>query len=217
MTNTQTRIISAICIGAIFLAAIFLFRPLFYIIMYFIASIMLLEWYIITQNFTLDKYLGIFVIPVSITSLMLISSYDLYGWILLTYFSIIWTVDTMAMVGGKLLNGPKLAPTLSPNKTISGLLVGASSGAIVPYILKLIPSYNLIYFTVENKLAAFITCFIFALIAQGSDLFVSFFKRKSQIKDSGSVIPGHGGMLDRFDSIILTAPLLFLYLNSNLA
>jgi phosphatidate cytidylyltransferase len=215
MTNTQTRIISAICIGIIFLTAIFLFRPLFYIIMYFVAAIMLLEWYKMTKNFTAYKYLGLLFIPTAITSLLLVSSYDLYGWILLTYFSIIWTVDTMAMVGGKLLKGPKLAPTLSPKKTFSGLLVGTSCGAIVPYILKLIPTYNLIYFTIENNLTIFMTCFIFALIAQGSDLFVSFFKRKSQIKDSGSVIPGHGGMLDRFDSIIFTAPLLFLYLNSN--
>jgi len=216
MTNTQTRIISAICIGVIFLVAIFGFRPLFYIIMYLVASVMLLEWYKITKDFIVYKYLGLFFIPVAITSLLLVSSYDLYGWILLTYFSIIWTVDTMAMVGGKLLKGPKLAPNLSPKKTFSGLLVGISCGTIVPYILKLIPSYNLIYFTVENNFAMFVTCFIFALIAQASDLFVSFFKRKSQIKDSGSVIPGHGGMLDRFDSIILTAPLLLLYLNSNL-
>lgn len=216
MTNIQTRIISALFIGLIFIISIFLFRPLFYIIMYLVGALMLIEWYKITKKFIIYNYLGLIFIPVPIASLMLISFYDHTGWLIFTYFCTIWTVDTMAMVGGKLIGGPKLAPKLSPHKTISGLLVGTISGATITSILKLIPSYNLIYFTTQDNITIFTLCFLFGMLAQTSDLFVSFFKRKSKIKDSGNIIPGHGGMLDRFDSIILTAPLLLLiYLNSN--
>lgn len=216
MTNIQIRVILGVIIGLLFILSIFIFRPLFYVVMYLVALMMLIEWYKITNQFLLYNYLGLIVVPMPIVSIMLISVYDKLGWVLITYFAIIWVVDTMAMFGGKLIKGPKLAPRLSPKKTFSGLFVGVVCGMFVPYLLKLLPGYNLIYFTIDANIKMFIYCFIFAMLAQASDLFVSFFKRKSKIKDSGNIIPAHGGMLDRFDSIILTAPVLFLYLNSNL-
>jgi phosphatidate cytidylyltransferase len=118
---------------------------------------------------------------------------------------IIVTVDTMAMVGGKLIGGRKLAPTISPNKTVSGLLTGLIFASCIPFIVgiyKPIFNFSMVYIVAGTIILGF--------FAQMSDLFISIFKRKFGVKDSGSIIPGHGGVLDRFDSFILTAPMLLL-------
>jgi phosphatidate cytidylyltransferase len=119
---------------------------------------------------------------------------------------LIWSVDTMAMIGGKILQGPKLAPSISPNKTISGLLTGVISAVIIVIIIW--QKNNLL---INNIYNVCLYTMLLAVMAQVSDLLVSFFKRKFKVKDSGNIIPGHGGVLDRFDSIILTAPIIFLY------
>jgi len=209
--NIITRCISGLIIGAIFITAIFVFRPLFYILFYVIAGLMLLEWYNMTKDSKFCTILGQLLIPLPIASLLFLSYIDQNGWLLFTFFIIIWSVDTMAMFGGKLIGGPKLAPKLSPNKTISGLATGVISAIIITNIISYIPSYHLPYNFLESSLALSIFVLIIGITAQISDLLVSYFKRKFNIKDSGTIIPGHGGMLDRFDSIILTAPLVVLY------
>jgi phosphatidate cytidylyltransferase len=130
---------------------------------------------------------------------------------LMMYFIIIWTVDTMALVGGKTIGGVKLAPKISPNKTWSGLIIGSISSGVAASLLTYLPNYDLSLFSkigIHSVQAIFIFAMFLAIISQISDLFMSFFKRKFNIKDSGSIIPGHGGMIDRFDSIILTAPII---------
>ena len=121
----------------------------------------------------------------------------------------------MAMVGGKLVGGPKLAPKTSPNKTISGLIIGVSSAIISLNILTLIPAYSLPYMIAKSNVSLSFFALIIGVTAQISDLSISLLKRKFNIKDTGTIIPGHGGALDRFDSIILTAPLIALYLLNN--
>jgi len=106
------------------------------------------------------------------------------------------------MLGGKTFGGPKLARKISPLKTWSGLLCGCIASATV---------WDMGYYYFDlNRLSVnpLFYGFINGLVAQISDIFVSYFKRKSDIKDSGNLIPGHGGFLDRFDSIIFSAPLL---------
>lgn len=163
---------------------------------------MLLEWYDMTRSSLVCSLVGQVMIPVSISALLLISHIDHSGWMIFSYFCMIWTVDTMAMIGGKIIKGPKFAPVISPNKTISGLIIGVTSSTIVINILNM--KFNL--FSVSFMTVS-IFCLGISFIAQCSDLFVSYFKRKFHIKDTGSIIPGHGGVLDRFDSIILTSPL----------
>jgi len=209
--NTRNRLISGFLIGLAFIASIFFFRPLFDCIVYLVAVFMLLEWYKMTKDSNFYLLLGLIIIPPSIISLFIISDYDFSGWLLLTYFCAIWSVDTMAMVGGKILQGPKLAPVLSPRKTISGLVVGVISSVSVVALLSA-PGYYKLPSGMEKSMSFYLFWVLMAIVAQMSDLLVSFFKRKFNVKDSGSIIPGHGGMLDRFDSIILTAPLLLLYI-----
>lgn len=116
------------------------------------------------------------------------------GWkIMYWLFFLVWSADTAAFAGGKLLKGPKLVPAISPNKTWSGFATAMIVGTAISYETSfwLFPGvFNL----------GGIACLV--LIAQGGDLLESQVKRWSDTKDSGSLIPGHGGMLDRLDSLL---------------
>ena len=213
--NLLIRCLSGLLLGCFFIVAIFVFRPLFYIAIYGIAAVMLLEWYNITKSSLYHNLIGLIAIPIPIASLLLISYIDRTGWLLMTFFCIIWSVDVMAMFGGKLVGGPKLASKTSPNKTISGLIIGVASAIISLNILTLIPAYSLPYMIAKSNVSLSFFALIIGVTAQISDLSISLLKRKFKIKDTGTIIPGHGGALDRFDSIILTAPLIALYLLNN--
>lgn len=210
MSNMLLRILSSLIIGPLFIIAILWAPSLFVILMLFIATIMLLEWYEMTKSSWPYLLLGLVIIPLPIISLILVSLRYNNRWLLLAYFATIWSVDTFAMIGGKNLKGPKLAPYLSPNKTWSGLITGIIGAGIITFLLNLIPNFNTTIYYLSNKASLILASMLIALVAQCSDLFISYFKRKFGIKDSGTFIPGHGGVLDRFDSIILTAPILFL-------
>ncbi len=210
--NLLVRCLSGLALGCFFIVAIFFLRPLFYIALYSIATLMLLEWYNITKTSIYHNLIGLLAIPIPIASLLLISYIDQTGWLLMTFFCIVWSVDVMAMFGGKLIGGPKLAPKTSPNKTISGLVIGVLSAIISVNILTLISGYTLPYMIDKSNVSLSFFALVIGVIAQISDLSVSLIKRKFKIKDTGTIIPGHGGALDRFDSIILTAPIIALYL-----
>jgi phosphatidate cytidylyltransferase len=117
----------------------------------------------------------------------------------LVVFVAIWATDTGALVGGRLLKGPKLAPSLSPNKTWAGFLAGTLAAAVCAGI----------YVGVAGGRPARGAVFgiALALVGHTGDLFESWLKRRVGRKHSGGLIPGHGGVLDRIDSILFAAPL----------
>ena len=121
-------------------------------------------------------------------------------------FILIWTCDTMAFFGGKFLGKHKLSP-ISPKKTWEGSLTGLIFTVAVSYLF---------YYFSDGKITlidAAVFGLIIGIFSQIGDLFESLFKRKLNVKDSSHIIPGHGGVLDRFDSLIFVAPLIFIYLN----
>lgn len=120
-------------------------------------------------------------------------------------FGIIWANDTFAYLGGKLLGKTPLASKISPKKTLEGLF----SGVIFAVAIALV--YNYFEPFANNIMLTIFVIFICAIGTIG-DLFQSKLKREASVKDSGNLIPGHGGMLDRMDSILLTAPLFLFYL-----
>lgn len=204
-TNLAQRIITAVILIPIVVGAILFSKTLVQIILILISIGMLNEWYDMTNSKILDMIVGIPTIALPISCLILLTILVAnYKFILITYLVIIWVVDSAAMFGGKTFEGPKLAPVLSPNKTWSGLICGMIGGACAALSLTQLPGYEFPYKGVHLVIFAI----FFAVIAQMSDLYVSFFKRKFHIKDSGSIIPGHGGILDRCDSLILTAPII---------
>ena len=106
----------------------------------------------------------------------------------------IWLFDTFSFLGGKIIGGKKLIPSISSGKTPSGLLVGITATLICFYI------YSVIVNDYSLKYLLFISIII--LFAFLGDVIASIIKRTSAIKDSGSILPGHGGLLDRLDSFI---------------
>ena len=108
--------------------------------------------------------------------------------------------DIGGYVFGKIIGGKKLSK-ISPNKTISGT-VGSFIFSIIPLIL----FSNFGYLDLEFSLNNIMFCLFISLISQLGDLFVSFLKRKAKIKDTGNLLPGHGGIIDRVDGMIFAVP-----------
>lgn len=102
----------------------------------------------------------------------------------------------MAYIGGKLLKGPKLIPSISPNKTWAGFISGMIGGTIVTYVAS--------FWLLTNVFNLWEIVFL-VFIAQMGDLLESKAKRWSGVKDSSALIPGHGGLLDRLDSLLAIA------------
>ena len=113
--------------------------------------------------------------------------------IVLWLFAVVWGTDTMAYFGGRLIGGPKLARRLSPAKTWSGFLTGISCGAVLGLLV--VPAKGCELCTLAAGLCG-------GALAQVGDLFESSLKRRYGVKDAGSLIPGHGGVMDRLDGFI---------------
>lgn len=133
--------------------------------------------------------------------------------ILIFAFVIPMFTDSFAMLTGMLIGGKKLAPKISPNKTISGSVGGTLFCILLSACVYLILGAIDYFAPVVNSLEIWKVIIIVAVssvISQCGDLFESWLKRKAGVKDSGKILPGHGGMLDRIDSYILTAPVLLM-------
>ena len=120
--------------------------------------------------------------------------------------SICFFTDIGGYIFGKIIGGKKLSK-ISPNKTIAGT-VGSFILSIIPFIIVL----NFNYLDLEFNLTNIIFCLLISLISQLGDLFISLIKRKANIKDTGNLLPGHGGILDRMDGIIFAVPFSFFLL-----
>lgn len=142
----------------------------------------------------------------SITSMFLIE----HGKILILIPMICaWASDIFAYLVGRKLGKTKLAPTISPNKTVEGS-IGGILGAVFGMLFFGIFTQNLI----EISPIFLILCgALGSIFGQMGDLFFSMIKRQADIKDYSNLIPGHGGILDRFDSVIFTAPIALAILN----
>lgn len=120
--------------------------------------------------------------------------------IIIALFIAVWMTDTGALIVGNLVGGPRLWPTLSPNKTWSGTIGGVAAAAMTEGVFMMLLG--------EHALSGVVLGGGIALVAHCGDLFESWVKRVFQRKDSGGMIPGHGGVLDRIDSTLAAAPCL---------
>lgn len=123
--------------------------------------------------------------------------------------------DTFAYLSGGIFGGKKLAPKISPNKTISGAIGGllwcVLLSVVVFFIFDAIPSMSSVLANAGiNIWKVVVISFIGSILSQFGDLFESWLKRNAGVKDSGKFLPGHGGFLDRFDSYIFVAPYVFI-------
>ncbi|NOZ42897.1 MAG: phosphatidate cytidylyltransferase, partial [Alphaproteobacteria bacterium] len=138
--------------------------------------------------------LGIFYALLPALALIWLRLYSAHGgWIVLWMMIIVWSMDTGAYFAGKNIGGPKMAPRISPNKTWAGLWGG--TGAAV--VFGLIAAY---YFGFSGNITMLVViAALLAIWSQIGDLAESALKRHFNVKDSGAIIPGHGGIMDRVD------------------
>lgn len=197
--NTKQRVISALVLIPIAIYAICFSPNLFIFLAVILTILMTVEWLELTKSAS-DKnrwqLIGLFYIAIPIfcvIKLRLLSSN-----VVLWMFFVIWATDIFAFFSGKTFGGKKLAPKISPNKTWSGLAGGVGASMFIGLLSSVMFPGSIFFFI-------FISA-ILALIEQTGDLFESKIKRIFGVKDSGTIIPGHGGILDRLDGLMFAAP-----------
>lgn len=147
--------------------------------------------------------LGYVIFPFLILTQLPLIGNDYNPNVVIGMFILIWNNDTFAYICGKSFGKTKLFEKMSPKKTVEGFVGGLVFTLIASYILS-------IYFTFFDLKTWLISAFLISLLGTIGDLVESKFKRQANIKDSGSIMPGHGGILDRLDSVIFATPFLFL-------
>lgn len=155
--------------------------------------------FISNDKYNIESFLHLFsnivILGIVFSYLIKIRNNDINLFVYL--FLITVFTDTFAYAGGKLLGKHKLLPSVSPNKTIEGSVIGTIVGTVIPcifYIYMVDPGMNIIL--------SIIMTLVLSIIGQLGDLFFSSIKRYYNVKDFSNIMPGHGGILDRLDSII---------------
>ncbi len=140
----------------------------------------------------------------------LVSFFTVDTWLFVGFMLLLWTNDTGAYLVGRSLGRTKLLPSVSPKKTVEGLLGGIALTVLVSLALA---HWHFFLSSAQWSIAAIVV----AVSSTLGDLFESALKRARGVKDSGRILPGHGGILDRFDGFLLAAPLMLLVVRLMLA
>ena len=203
MTELSTRLLAGVAMMVIALMAAVLGGYYFAILVAAVATGMFYEWSRIVRNWGFAwKAGGFFYALIPALSLLWIRDRAEEGLALLLWaFIITWATDIGGYVVGRRFGRRKLAPSISPNKTVEGLWGGVAAAALLGGIWVLATDLS-------RTLLALAP--LFALAAQGGDLFESRMKRVAGVKDSGDWLPGHGGLLDRLDGLVPVAVLTLL-------
>ena len=205
----QKRVLSSIImipLSLFFIIKGSAFFILFITILFLIAC---LEWFKMTKRYEL-KFFGIIFLLLSFYSVYLVRDRGLFEFLMI--FIICITTDIGGYIFGKTFKGPKLIK-ISPNKTYSGVVGGLFMSIFVAYLFN--AKYENYFLENYNFLSTqffMISVFLISSISQVGDLIISYFKRASNIKDTGNLLPGHGGLLDRIDGMIFTFPFVYLIL-----
>ena len=191
---------------AVALVSALLGGTLFAVLVAAIATIMYLEWSKMVGHWGLGwRIYGFIYCLLPAISLLWIReraeyqgigvSFDLLIWV----FLVVWATDIGAYFAGRAIGGRKLAPSISPNKTVAGLLGGMAAATVIAggWAWWVGLPVKLIWLALP-----------FAFVAQMGDLFESGLKRRAGVKDSGAWLPGHGGLLDRLDGLVPVAVLI---------
>lgn len=195
VSNFIKRTISTVLLGGTLVFLLIQYEQFYKVFFAILLVLMLIEWVKINNNKN-SVLFGTGIIYISFPIIFLIKASIFNNYIVLWLFSIVWSCDIFAYIGGKLIGGPKFSPKISPNKTWSGTICGFTCSFIVSYLY-----IKYIWNTSEYRLL--LTPLLITSSILG-DLLESKVKRILGVKDTGNIIPGHGGILDRFDSFLLT-------------
>ena len=198
------RWISGIALGFLFLAYILLSPSFFFnfglIIIFGISIYELIK----LRVFSLQSLLAFILI---VTAILCLYLYDLERSLILIAVMISVATDAFAFFAGKVLGRNKIFPIISPNKTLEGTIGGVVSSVVINSLMITLIFQNSL--KTLDVIMLTLMIFICAVAAVFGDLLISSIKRQANLKDTGSLIPGHGGLLDRIDSHILCIPVFF--------
>ena len=211
--NFIKRIISSIILIPLVFFFIFSETILFSFFIVICLVISIFEWLNITRKF-FWKLTGIVFLIFSFYATFYLKNYLNYEYFYLLFvISLCIATDVGGYIFGKILKGPKLT-TISPNKTYSGFI-----GAIILSFFVSLIFYKYDYkfgISIQLNYSYFILILLISIISQIGDITISFFKRLAKISDTGNIIPGHGGLLDRIDGMIFAIPFLYIILKMNI-
>jgi phosphatidate cytidylyltransferase len=190
------RVASAVVLGPLLLAAVWYGFPWIDLVAALCAPIMIGEWFRLTRGRPLALVLAVIYSIAALLALLWLRHQPAHGretiiWIV----ACVWATDIGAYFIGSFAGGVRLAPSISPSKTWSGLVGGMCVSAVVSAACGLV-------FGIGETLMLAVTGLAIAVVAQGGDLLESAAKRRAGVKDSGNLIPGHGGVLDRIDGLV---------------
>ncbi len=207
-----TRVVYAILSAFIIALGIFIDFQINHSIVSVFSILMLIlalrELFVLKEKSFLYRFpssLGVFYIILAFFTLVNLNVLEstLNGYIML-FYAIVWSADTFAYFSGRFLGKNKFWESISPKKTIEGLIGGLVGAAVVSLLL------NHYFFHLKGGLVIVFIALLTALFTAFGDLVESKLKRNLEVKDSGNMLPGHGGILDRFDGVLLGAPVYYL-------
>ena len=204
ISELKKRIITSIVLIGIFLFCYFIHAYFFYALIVIVSLISWIEINNIFKKIKLKKSLkniNVFLSFIYLSFFAFIVCYSYYEKISLIFILLVCIFsDVGGYIIGKTIGGKKLTK-ISPKKTISGS-IGSLFFSIIPlFILNIYDNDEY-----PIKIFIFLLCLLISLACQIGDLFISYLKRKAKVKDTGNILPGHGGLLDRIDGIILAVP-----------
>ena len=222
ISNLQIRILSGLVLAP--LSAALIIAGGWYFAAFILAGLVpaLYEWAKMVEG-TPRQYLmfaaGAFYVAMTFGSYVFLRfGFDQGAWLALGIILCVWASDIGAYFTGKKLGGPKLAPRISPNKTWAGFGGAVFFCGIAMMLLVAAGPYAADYIKTDVGLEArhvwgvFIVGCLMGAVGQGGDLLISALKRRKGAKDAGHLIPGHGGILDRIDSLMLVSLVFTLFM-----
>ncbi len=197
--NLGRRTITAVVLAPTVLIAVYFGSPFFEILVFTAALILAWEWNRLCAGRFFWLVGGLFYIVLPCWALLLLHSDPVAGQETLFWlFVVVWSSDTGAYVFGNLIGGPKMSPVISPKKTWSGLMGGIVSAGLAGLITAFVLQK-------DSFLALAGWSAIIGIACQAGDLLESWVKRYFGVKDSGIIVPGHGGLFDRVDGLLAAA------------
>ena len=200
MSELMIRTLAAMAMIALALVAAVLGGYVFAVLVAGAATMMYFEWSRLVRGWGVGWHVAGFIYAlVPALAVLWIRELPHLGLSMIVWvFVVVWSTDIGAFFAGRAIGGPKLAPSISPNKTIAGLAGGMISAGLAGWAWVDFSGLPSVFLWLGPPLA---------VAAQAGDLFESGLKRRANAKDSGTWLPGHGGLLDRVDGLVVVAPL----------
>lgn len=200
MSELMVRSLAAMAMIALALVTAVLGGYFFAVLVAAAATMMYFEWSRLVRGWGVGWHVAGFIYAlVPALAVLWIREVPNLGLSMIVWvFIVVWATDSGAFFAGRAIGGPKLAPSISPKKTIAGLAGGMISAGLAGWAWVDFADVPPVFVWLGPPLA---------LAAQAGDLFESWLKRRAHAKDSGTWLPGHGGLLDRVDGLVVVAPL----------